>query len=66
MNIDRHRSSDYLAQHHERLTARLADIQKLVLAAEDALSALEDREARRAVRDRNRAAELPHLLGRST
>lgn len=58
MKIDRTRTSN-LAQRHTLITSIGDDAQRLALEAEDALTALEDREARRSTRV---ASADPRLL----
>ncbi len=48
-----------LRQRHEWIVAKGEALQRASLEAEDALSALEDREARRATRNATAASELP-------
>ena len=58
--------SGYLDSQHGRLSGQLAEVQRELLAAEDALSVLEDREARRALRSRARATDLQRMAMRGT
>lgn len=59
MTIDRTRTRN-LAQSHTLITSIDEDVQRLTLEAEDALTALEDREARRATRSSTTDPRLQH------